>query len=65
MTQCLIGLIEYSYHQGIPYVKNFRVKRVWPREILGWLTDQKVFPMCINENKSAQKRLELVCRASL
>jgi hypothetical protein len=32
LTQCLIGLIEYSYHQGIPFSvtsteKNFGVTR--------------------------------------
>jgi hypothetical protein len=49
LTQGLIGLIEYSYHQGIsffrsPPAKNPRVKRAWPRVISGWVTDRKVFP---------------------
>jgi hypothetical protein len=49
LTQGLIGLIEYSYHQGIPSflkahpAKNSRVKRACPREILGWVTVRKVF----------------------
>jgi hypothetical protein len=48
LTQGLIGLIEYSYHQGIPFfgsppAKNPGVKRAWPRAILGWVIDQEVF----------------------
>jgi hypothetical protein len=49
LTQGLIGLIEYSYHQGIPSffgsppAKNSEVKHAWPGAILGWVTDQEVF----------------------
>jgi hypothetical protein len=50
LTQDLIGLIKYSYHQGIssfvrsPPVKNSEVKRAWPGAILRWVTNRKVFP---------------------
>jgi hypothetical protein len=50
LAQGLIGLIEYSYHQGIPSfsrspsTKNSRVKRAWPGAISGWVTDREVFP---------------------
>jgi hypothetical protein len=49
LTQGLIGLIEYSYHQGIPSFletqlkKNSEVKRAGPGAISGWVTDRKVF----------------------
>jgi hypothetical protein len=50
LTQDLIGLIKYPYHQGIPSffrtppAKNPGVKRAWPKAILGWVTDPEVFP---------------------
>jgi hypothetical protein len=48
LAQGLIGLIEYSYHQGIPFsgsppAKNSGVKRAWPEAISGWVTDWEVF----------------------
>jgi hypothetical protein len=49
LAQGLIGLIEYSYDQGItffrtPPAKYSRVKRAWLRAISGWVTNLEVFP---------------------
>jgi hypothetical protein len=45
LTQGLIGLIEYSYHQDTPFsgsppVKNPGVKCAWPGAISGWVTNR-------------------------
>jgi hypothetical protein len=49
LAQGSIGLMKYSYQQGASFFgslprKNLQVKRAWPREILGWVTDREVFP---------------------
>jgi hypothetical protein len=54
-----------NFFSGSPSVKNSRVKRAWPGAISGWVTDREVFPGAQSEDKSAQKRLGLVCRARL
>jgi hypothetical protein len=43
LTQGLIGLIEYSYHQGISSFLKAQLECAWPRAISGWLTDRKAF----------------------
>jgi hypothetical protein len=49
LAQGLIGLIEYSYHQGIPYFLEAQLKRTMRLSvldsgaILGLVTDRKVF----------------------
>jgi hypothetical protein len=35
--------LRYIFFFGSLTEKNFGVKRVWPRAILGWLTDRKDF----------------------
>jgi hypothetical protein len=57
--------LSCNFFSGSPSVKNFRVKRAWPGAISGWVTDREVFPGAQSEDKSAQKRLVLVCRARL
>ena len=46
----LIGLIGYSYQQvatsGSRSPKKSEVKRAWPGEIWGWVTDREVPPRC-------------------
>jgi hypothetical protein len=71
LTQGLIGLIEYSYHQCIPSFLEAHLQRTPGLSVLGleqfrdeWPTE-KFFRVCTSEDKSAQKRLELVCGASL
>jgi hypothetical protein len=54
-----------NFFSGSSSAKNFRVKRAWPEAISGWVTDREVFPGAQSEDKSAQKRLGLVCRARL
>jgi hypothetical protein len=54
-----------NFFFGSPPAKNSGVKRAWPGAISGWVTDREVFPGAQNEDKSAQKRLGLVCRARL
>jgi hypothetical protein len=34
---------SYTFFCGSPPAKNSGVKRVWPRAILGWVTDREVF----------------------
>jgi hypothetical protein len=34
-TQCLIGLIEYSYHQGIPSLSEVQLQRTSELSMLG------------------------------
>jgi hypothetical protein len=36
--------LRYTFFSGSPPAKNSRVKRVWHRVILGWVTDWKFFP---------------------
>jgi hypothetical protein len=49
LTQSLIGLIEYSYHEGIfffsesPTVKKSRVKHIFLEAVSGLVTDLKIF----------------------
>jgi hypothetical protein len=71
LTQGLIGLIEYSYHQGIPSFPEAQLQITLGLSVLGleqfqdeWLTG-KFSRVCISEDKSAQKRLGLVYGASL
>jgi hypothetical protein len=71
LTQGLIGLIEYSYHQGIPCFLEPQLKKIVGLSVLGpkqfqdeWLT-RKSSRVRTSEDKSAQKRLGLVCGASL
>ena len=46
-AQALIGLIGYSYQQVATFFsesrspKNSEVKRAWPGEIWGWVTDRE------------------------
>jgi hypothetical protein len=54
-----------NFFSGSPPAENSGVKRAWPGAISGWVTDRKVFPGAQSEDKSAQKRLGLVCRARL
>ena len=70
-AQGLIGLIEYSCQQvatSFPEVglqrtprlsvlgPNSEVKRAWPGEIWGWVTDREVFPGCARvRTKCAEK----------
>jgi hypothetical protein len=62
----IIILSRYTFFSENSTIKNFRVKRAWPRAISRWVTDQKVFPSArTSEDKSAQKRLVLICGASL
>jgi hypothetical protein len=56
---------SYNFFSGSLTTKNSGVKRAWPRAISGWVTDREVFPGAQSEDKSAQKRLGLVCRARL
>jgi hypothetical protein len=55
--------LSCNLFSGSPSAKNSRVKRAWPGAISGWVTDRQVFPGAQSEDKSAQKRLGLVCRA--
>jgi hypothetical protein len=49
LAQGLIGLIEYSYHQGIPYFLEAHLQRTLGLSVLGpeqffWMvTDREVF----------------------
>jgi hypothetical protein len=63
MTQGLIGLIEYSYHQGIPSFLEAQLQRT-PGLRMGDRTG-KFFWVCISEDKSAHKRVWLICGASI
>jgi hypothetical protein len=54
-----------NFFSGSPPANNSGVKRAWPGAIPGWLTDRELFPGAQSEDKSAQKRLGLVCRARL
>jgi hypothetical protein len=54
-----------NFFSGSPPAKNPGVKRAWSGAISGWVTDREVFPSVQSEDKSAQKRLWLVCRAGL
>jgi hypothetical protein len=71
LTQGLIWLIEYSYHQCIPSFPEAHLQRTPCLSVLGlkqhqdgWTTG-KFSRVCTSEDKSAQKRLWLVCRASV
>jgi hypothetical protein len=71
LAQDLIGLIEYSYHQGIPSFPKAHLQRTLGLSVLGpeqfqdgWPT-RKFSRVCTSEDKSVQKRLGLVCGASL
>jgi hypothetical protein len=71
LTQGLIGLIEYSYHQGISSFPEAHLQRTLGLSVLGpeqfqdgWPTE-KFSRMCTSEDKTAHKRLTLVCGASL
>jgi hypothetical protein len=58
--------IRYTFFSGSTPAKNSGVKRACPGAISGWVTDWEVFPGArTSEDKSAQKRLMLVCGASL
>jgi hypothetical protein len=57
--------LSCNFFSGSPPAKNSGVKRAWPRAILVWVTDREVFSGAQSEDKSAQKRLGLVCRARL
>jgi hypothetical protein len=57
--------LSCNFFSGSPPAKNSGVKRAWPEAILGWVTDREVFPGAQSEDKNAQKRLGLVCRARL
>jgi hypothetical protein len=57
--------LSCNFFSRRPSAKNFRVKCAWPGAILGWVTDREVFPGAQSEDKIAQKRLGLVCRARL
>jgi hypothetical protein len=57
--------LSCNFFSGSPSAKNSGVKRAWPGAISGWVTDREVFPGGQSEDKSAQKRLGLVCRARL
>jgi hypothetical protein len=67
----LIGLIAYLYHQVAISFPEAHLQRTpglsvfGPEQISGWVTDREVFPGAQSEDKSAQKRLGLVCRAML
>jgi hypothetical protein len=71
LTQGLIGLIEYSYHQGVPYFLESHLQGTPGLSVLGseqfqnGLLIGKFSRVCTSEDKSAQKRLGLVCGASL
>jgi hypothetical protein len=54
-----------NFFSGSPPAKNSGVKRAWHGAISGWVTDREVFPGVQSEDKNAQKRLGLVCRARL
>jgi hypothetical protein len=54
-----------NFFSGSPSAKNSRVKRAWAGAISVWVTDREAFPGAQSEDKSAQKRLGLVCRARL
>jgi hypothetical protein len=71
LTQGLIGLTEYSYHQGITSFSEAQLQITLGLNVLspeqfqdGWPTG-KFSWVCTSEDKSAQKRLGLVCGASL
>jgi hypothetical protein len=57
--------LSCNFFSGSPSAKNSGVKRAWPGAILGWVTDREVFLGGQSEDKSAQKRQGLVCRARL
>jgi hypothetical protein len=57
--------LSCNFFSGSPPAKNSGVKRAWPRAISGWVTDREIFPGAQSEDKSARKRLGLVCRARL
>jgi hypothetical protein len=57
--------LSCNFFSGSPPAKNSGVKRAWPGAISGWVTDREVFTGAQSEDKSAQKRLGLVCRARL
>jgi hypothetical protein len=57
--------LSCNFFFGSPPAKNSGVKRAWPGAISGWVTDREVFPGTQSEDKSAWKRLGLVCRARL
>jgi hypothetical protein len=69
LTQGLIGLIEYSYHQGIPSFPEAHLHRTLGLSMLGPEQFQDGWPIgtfsqvCTSEYKNAQKRLGLVCGA--
>jgi hypothetical protein len=71
LAQGLIGLIEYSYHQGIPSFLKAHLQRTLGLSVLGpeqfqdGCSTGKFFRVCTSEDKSVQKRLGLVCGASL
>jgi hypothetical protein len=71
LTQCLIWLIEYSYHQSIPSFLEAHLQKTPGLSMLGpeqfqdeWPT-RKFSRVCTSEDKRVQKRLGLVCGASL
>jgi hypothetical protein len=71
LTQGLIGLIKYSYHQGIPSFPEAQLQRTLGLSVLGPEHFQDGCPtgkfsrVCTSEDKSAQKRLGLGYGASL
>jgi hypothetical protein len=71
LAQGLIGLIEYSYHHGIPSFSEAHLQRTLGLNVLGLEQFQNGWPtrmfswMCTSEDKSVQKRLGLICGASL
>jgi hypothetical protein len=62
LTQDLIGLIEYSYHQGIPSFLEAHVKITLGLSVFGSEQFQDGWPIgmfswvCTIEDKSAQKK---------
>jgi hypothetical protein len=61
----ILILSRYTFFSESSHVKNFRVKRAWPGAISGWVTNREVFPDVHKWEQSAQKRVGLICGASL
>jgi hypothetical protein len=71
MYQGLIGLIKYSYHQGIPSFSEVQLQITLGLSVLGPNQIQDVWSsgkssrVCMSEDKSTQKKLLLIYGASL
>ena len=61
----LLISIRNSFFSGSPFGQSSKVKRAQLGVVSGWVIDREVSPGCARLRTKSQKRLVLICRASL